>query len=140
MSSKTNRGISISRQQPQSLIMFLWLINCSIVTWFKKKSIIISKGQCIGGPLTLIATSRSSSVPLQTVMITELRIRLGSQLLVTCCMSLAKKILIGSNLYLDCLAFFILILFSTHKVTKQVDITSYVVKAHASLNKITSKK
>ena len=35
-----------------------------IVTWFKKKSTIISKGQCFGGPLTLIATSHSSSVPL----------------------------------------------------------------------------
>ena len=88
-------GISVSRQQPQSLITFLWPINCLIVTWFKKKSIIISKGQCVGGPLTLIATSRSSSVPLQTVAISVLRIRLGSKLLVACWMSLAEKILIG---------------------------------------------
>ena len=56
-------GISVSRQQPKShnvLVadqLFYW-------TWFKKKSTIISKGQCVGGLLTLIATSRSSSVPL----------------------------------------------------------------------------
>ena len=140
MNSKTNIGISVSRQQPQSLITFLWLINCLIVTWFKKKSTIISKGQCIGGPLTLIATSHSSSVPLQTVAITKPRIRLGLQLLVAYWMPLAEKILIvsvslpwlpvicfSSNIAPlrmkysslasnNCLAFFILILFSAHKV------------------------
>ena len=94
--------------------------------------------QYIGGPFTLIATSRSSSIPLQTVAISEPRIRLGSQLLVACWISLAEKILTGfvslpwlqvicfssyiapfwmkySSLASNtCLTFSILILFSTH--------------------------